>query len=246
MDNKVPHHLLNGSGIYIIRNSINHKIYIGSAVVFVRRFRQHKHLLLSGRHPSKHLLRHVAKYGIDTLSFELLESCPVETIISREQFYLDSLQPFVNNGFNTSAIAGSTIGVKHTEEAKRKMSMLKKGKKPGEEVRARMSRSQRGRRMSPETIEKMRRAQSNKSYGPEARRNMSLSHIGKKQSQETKDKRAAALRGKTKNGTVVLNLSTGIFYDSIKDAAFACGLVHSTLHRKVIGIHTNNTPFVIA
>jgi group I intron endonuclease len=246
MEYKIPHYLSKSSGIYIIRNTINHKIYVGSAVLLIRRYRQHKHRILSGIHQSRHLLHHVSKYGINTLSFELLEKCPTDLLIAREQHYLDTLRPFVDNGFNTSEIAGATVGVKHTEYTKKIMSECRKGKKLSEETKRRMSAAQQGRKMSPESIEKMKRAQSNKSYGPEARRNMSIAHVGQKQSQETKDKRAASLRGKTKNGMIVLNTATGIFYDSIKEAALLYGIVHTTLHRKITGRIKNNTPFRLA
>jgi group I intron endonuclease len=232
------------SGIYSISNSINNKVYIGSAVVFERRFRQHKHQILSGKHPSKHLLHHVAKYGIKTLSFDLVELSEAADILQREQYYLDMIKPFESKGFNTSPIAGSTIGVKHTEEARKRMSLLRMGKKPTEETRKKMAIAQTGRKHSAEAFEKMFKAQANKSYGEVARKNMSLAHIGHKQSEETKNKRAAALRGITKNGDLVLNLETGIFYSSIKEAAATTQLCHSTLHRKLVGKFTNNTSFI--
>lgn len=244
MNFDIPSELSNKSGIYIIKNSINNKVYIGSAIIFSRRFRQHKHLILSKKHNSKHLNHHVSKYGIESLSFGLLEVCAAGELLQREQYYLDLYDPFKGNGFNTSRIAGFTIGYKHTDASRSVMSEKKKGKKPPANATENARKYWSGRKHSPETYVKMIAAQANKTYDEAARKNMSLAHLGKKQSQETKDKRAAALRGVTKNGDIVLNQETGIFYESIKDAAKTMYYSHSSLHRKVTGRRINNTPFI--
>lgn len=244
----IPLHHRNSSGIYIIRNSINDKIYIGSAVLFSRRQRQHLHDLRRGKHKSPHLQHHFDKYGESSLTFSILEICPIAELITKEQSYLDTHQPFKEQGFNTSQIAGCTMGYKHTEESKAKMSAAKVGKKPPKAATENARKYWLGRKHSPETYEKMRRAQANKSYDEVARKNMSLAHIGHKQTEETKKKRADILRGNghNKTGTIVLNTQTGIYYLNVKDAARSFGMVHSTLHRKLTKPNRiNNTPFVI-
>ena len=104
------------SVIYIIKSKVQpEKFYIGSAVNFYQRIRNHKSDLVKKKHCSKHLQNHVNKYGIKDISFEILERVyDKNNLISREQYYLDLYKPI----FNTCKIAGSPLGTKHSEETK--------------------------------------------------------------------------------------------------------------------------------
>lgn len=86
----------NESGIYCITNSINNKVYIGSTICFFTRKRQHFIELKGGYHNNPKLQNFVNKYGIDTLSFYILETCTIDTLLEREQWYLDNTE----NKFN--------------------------------------------------------------------------------------------------------------------------------------------------
>lgn len=151
---------MKGGGIYKIVNLINNKIYIGSAVKFYNRFHIHKHHLKIGKHHSLYLQRAYNKYGENAFEFhilEVIENPTKEKLIEREQFYLDSLKP----DYNIAVIAGSNLGIKRSEETKRKQSLLKLGK-PGprlgaiipQEMRNRISAKLKGRKQSKETISK--------------------------------------------------------------------------------------------
>lgn len=81
------------SGIYIIKNIINCKIYVGSTKDFDKR--KHKHFLdlKNGKHSSIKLQRAYNKYGVDNFVFEIIEKLPyVKDIQKREQFWIDSLK----------------------------------------------------------------------------------------------------------------------------------------------------------
>ena len=123
MINMIPLAIRNLSGVYKITNSINAKFYIGSANSFRVRRNCHASNLRHNKHHSARLQNHVNKYGIETLSFELVEACPVEQTIEREQYYLDLLQPSNPKvGFNISGNAQSPMkGKKHTPETLAKM-----------------------------------------------------------------------------------------------------------------------------
>lgn len=43
------------SGVYIIRNAINNRIYVGSAKVFTDRYWKHRSTLMTGKHRSPQL-----------------------------------------------------------------------------------------------------------------------------------------------------------------------------------------------
>ncbi len=59
--------------IYKIRNVVNSKFYVGSAIDTRTRFRQHRRLLRKGTHHSKHLQASWNKYGEDAFKFEVVE-----------------------------------------------------------------------------------------------------------------------------------------------------------------------------
>jgi group I intron endonuclease len=61
--------------IYKIRNLINDKFYVGSAMDTRSRFRQHRKLLRRGTHHCKHLQAAWNKYGEDRFCFEVVEQC---------------------------------------------------------------------------------------------------------------------------------------------------------------------------
>lgn len=84
------------SGIYCIKNIINDKVYIGSAVNIGARVRHHKWALRSNNHSNIKLQRFVSKYGIDVIYIEILEKCLRNELLLKEQFYLDELNPWYN------------------------------------------------------------------------------------------------------------------------------------------------------
>ena len=86
-----------------------------------RRFRQHKHSLLTDKSQNIRLQRSFNKYGKDNFIFCVLEYCT--NIIEREQFYIDTLNPV----FNLRRIAESNAGYKWTEEQKQHQSEVHKG-----------------------------------------------------------------------------------------------------------------------
>lgn len=114
------------SGVYIISNDIDHRIYVGSAINFKHRYRTHKSNLLKGENCNVKLLNFINKYGIEHLTFTATELCSKEYILKLEQEYLDRLQPFNENGFNINKLAESPLGYKHTDAAKAKMKLKNK------------------------------------------------------------------------------------------------------------------------
>ena len=122
-------------GIYKITNVINGNTYIGSAVNLHRRMRDHRRALVCNRHRNAHLQSSWNKYGADSFTFEVVENCEKELAVEREQFYMDLLKP----KYNIAPVAGNSLGVKHTDESKQRMSEAHIGCKHTEEARKRMS-----------------------------------------------------------------------------------------------------------
>jgi len=109
--------------IYQITNIINSKIYLGSAKYFAGRKGNHYYKLRNNKHHNKHLQNSYNKYG-DVFKFEIIEYCSSENLVEREQYYIDTLNP----DYNILKEAFSSLGYKHTEKCKRKMSLNRKGK----------------------------------------------------------------------------------------------------------------------
>lgn len=119
----------NKSGIYIITNSINNKVYIGSAVNLHTRFIGHKHQFNKNKH-NERFQNFVNKYGSDVLSFCLIEYCDKERLIEREQYWIDYYQSYKSKlGYNISKNAGSTLGCKMPESHKNACKERMKGTK---------------------------------------------------------------------------------------------------------------------
>lgn len=126
------------SGIYQIKNKINGKFYIGSAVNFIKRKANHFIFLKNGNHPNIHLQRASQKYGVDNLEFMVLEYVEVDKLIEREQLWID----WTNPKYNILKVAGSVLGFKHSEETKNK---YYKNKKDKEETKLKKSLATKGR-----------------------------------------------------------------------------------------------------
>lgn len=102
------------SGIYKIENQITKDIYIGSSINLNNRKSRHFKDLEKQIHHSIILQRAVNKYGIKNFNFIILEKCSKETLLQREQYYLDLLQPL----YNILKNAGNSLGHVVSEETK--------------------------------------------------------------------------------------------------------------------------------
>lgn len=111
------------SGIYQIKNIINNKIYIGSAINLYARFRSHKFDLRNNKHSNNKLQNSWNKNNEKNFIFEIIETCKKEILIEREQYYLDILKP----EYNICKIAYSRIGTKNFNS---KTNGFKKGNIP--------------------------------------------------------------------------------------------------------------------
>lgn len=145
-------------GIYCIHTPVNGKRYIGSSVDIQHRMGQHLSLLRLGKHRNPHLQSAFSKYGEDAFLIQVVEQCERDQILSREQHYLDTLQP----EYNVCRTAGNTLGYRHTAEGKAKMSEANKGnqrflgRKHKDSTKALISQKATGRKYSDEKKAKAR------------------------------------------------------------------------------------------
>jgi group I intron endonuclease len=118
---------LKTSGVYLILNTLNSRIYIGSAIDVQKRWKEHRGTLRKGTHVNRHLQRAFSKYSEAAFEILMLEyTLPhKDALMMREQHYLDWLQPFGSDGYNICRKAGSVLGVKrslkHREQIRQRM-----------------------------------------------------------------------------------------------------------------------------
>lgn len=124
------------SGVYGFLCKTTGKLYIGSSINFSSRFNDH----IKDSRSNVQLQRAIKKYKLGDFIFVVFEFCEPKDLISREQFYIDSLKP----EFNILTSAGSSLGYKHTEETKAKLSESHNGKTVSEETKAKISESNKG------------------------------------------------------------------------------------------------------
>jgi len=114
--------LKNKGGIYSFINTVNSNQYIGSAKDFYLRLNEH----LGNKKSNLALQKSFAKYGLDKFNFCIYEYFSYETKIISSKALTD-LETYYITKFNFSTLynfkanATSSLGYKHTEEARLKM-----------------------------------------------------------------------------------------------------------------------------
>ena len=145
-------------GIYLIKNVVNGKVYVGSSINITNRWSWHKNALKRGNHHSIYLQRAWNKHGKESFSFETIEEVKNKHHLqSIEQIYLDYFKAGKSEKcFNICPIAGTCLGTKLTEAHKKNISKnhgsknlngkphWRKGKKHSEETKRKMSETRRG------------------------------------------------------------------------------------------------------
>lgn len=108
--------------IYLIRNNINNKIYIGQTTSSVEtRFKQHKKQLRDGNHGNAHLQSAWNKYGEDCWSVELLTECSsLEEMNEKERLLIQEYNS-IDRNFGYNIREGGDGGGRHSDETKEKL-----------------------------------------------------------------------------------------------------------------------------
>lgn len=148
------------AGVYVIRNKVNGRRYVGSSMNIPARWKMHSKHLSEGRHHNKFLQRCWNKRCADSFAFETILYCAPDMCLFYEQRAMDCLRP----EYNAAPVAGSQLGYKHTEETRKKMSAARRkdfspfsGKRHTEETRRKISETKTGVKLgkySPERIKK--------------------------------------------------------------------------------------------
>lgn len=201
--------------IYLIRNMVNGKGYVGQTVRSVKeRLREHWSDAKSAR-TEMALHKALTKYGIDNFSVIEIASAQEGPILNElERHFIENLGTLSPSGYNISRGGkGRASGFSVSEETRQKMSVARKGKpssKKGipvsEEQKRKQSIAMTGRKPTEEQRRKMSEKSKGRKYpgrilSDEHKAKVSLSLIGNKRSvgrihsEETKAKMSLKRKG---------------------------------------------------
>lgn len=105
-------------GIYKIQNNKNGKIYIGQSIHLEQRWREHLILLRKNKHYNRHLQFAYNKYGEDSFTFTVIQTCDECDLDFYENKYIVEFNS-VLNGYNLTYGGESSD---KSEETKEKLS----------------------------------------------------------------------------------------------------------------------------
>ncbi len=144
-------------GIYIIYNTFNEKMYVGSSANVQQRILIHLKELSRNNHHSIILQREFNKYGLETFKFYLVKEIKQRSkkqLIYWEQYFIDYYSP----EYNICPEAYSCLGRISSQSHKDKIANALKGRKLSEERKQQIRESwkiRRTKKVSKETRDKL-------------------------------------------------------------------------------------------
>lgn len=127
------------SGIYLIQNIFNGRKYVGSSRNLKHRRASHFSELRNNYHGNYKLQKEYNKYGETAFRWIILEKCEIDTLIQREQWWLDSLKPEYN--ILKKADNHACTETEKRAEARKIHAEKMRGRKASKETREKMSKS---------------------------------------------------------------------------------------------------------
>lgn len=208
-------------GIYIIKNKVNKKLYLGKTIHIEKRRKEHLNRLRRGKHENKYLQRAFNKYGEQNFIFDVLikdNSLTDDELDSLEIMYIRLFNLKDSNyGYNLTYGGGGSVGYKATEEQRRKRSIKSKGK----------NNPFYGKKISKEQREKMNDGIRKVTKTKEYREKMSIVMKGRVFTEEhSKNKSLAQMGGKNPQARRVS--VDGEIFDCVKDVAIKYGIPQNT------------------
>lgn len=186
------------TGVYVIRNIVNDKVYVGGAYKsFEQRFFIHRRDLRAGRHSNEHLQSAWNKYGEDSFEFIVFERVMANQCAERETYWIGQLKAANREfGYNKSPIGGSPLGTKHSLKSRENFSAAMRKRMESPEERFKVGNAMRGKKHSQEVKDAQSERGKRMWASPDIRERIIASNTGKKRTEEQRERIAASLRGK--------------------------------------------------
>lgn len=164
----------------------------------------------------KRLYNSLLKHGFSNHKIEILELCDVLKLNERERYYQEFYDVLSKNGLNCVYQCTNEKKRVISQEMKSKISLKNKGLNNG-------------------------------MYGIKHTEEFKQNRRNHKHTQESILKiQERSKGGNNPNAKIVLDLSTGIFYDCVGDASVILGMKRDCLKQKLNGKRKNNTNYIYA
>ena len=93
------------SGIYLIKNILDDKVYIGSSINLKSREYKHFWMLRKGIHDNNYLQSSYNKFGEENFKFEILENCEQGLLVEKENHYIEKYKSIQSEfGYNLAKV----------------------------------------------------------------------------------------------------------------------------------------------
>lgn len=184
-------------GIYMIRNVVNGKVYVGKSFDIEKRWANHRYELNKGIHVNNHLQSAWNKYGEGNFEFSIIEECSEDELNNREIYWIKTLDTY-HNGYNQTE---GGEGTHLPEDVKMKIGAASKDWWSNPENKNKMSEARKGdgsfwygKTFPEDMVHKL--SDAHKNLNDEIRKKYSDSHKGKSLSEETKHKISQSSKGR--------------------------------------------------
>ena len=87
---KCSENLGKDSGIYLIKNTVNGKVYVGKTLNFRKRFSKYNYAINHKKVKmiNQRFLNSIVKYGVGKFEFSIIEKCKVDDLSDRELYWM--------------------------------------------------------------------------------------------------------------------------------------------------------------
>lgn len=214
--------------IYKATNKINGNVYIGKTTKdFIKRLNEHKNLGKSGA-KKYYFYNAIRKHGFENFEWEIIydnegRNINLNILNTIEKFFIYQYKVSGIKLYNTTIGGDGIVGLKftdehrkkiseankgriHSDETKKLWSSQRKGKKPSEESKLKISESQKGKKLSQETKDKISKLHKGRVLTEEHKLKLSLAkkgkpspHRGRIVSDETRKKQSLAQKNRFKS-----------------------------------------------
>lgn len=201
----IPQELKGRSGIYQITNTVNGKMYVGSAVNIFHRWETHLSDFKLKKHTSK-FQNAWNKYGAQAFEFSVIEFVEVkDSLLDREQYWLDLLDT-AKKGYNTNIKAESRLGTKMPKEVNEHLSKVRQEKEAKRKA-AGIPHFNKGRQLDPAVTA---RQLATKRAKLEADKALGIPHFNKGRTGHKQSPETIAKRNLSREATLVKKAQDGI------------------------------------
>lgn len=233
-------------GIYKITSPLG-CVYIGQSVNISKRFIQHKK---DSKKRKYKLYNSFNKYGFENHTFEVLELCSVDLLNEKERYYQELYNVLGKKGLNLRYTKTSDKSGFLSCETKEKLRKKDISYMYGNNFRS-------GIQHTKEIKDKIRNTLISNAKKPDYKNAMTgrkgdlNPFFGKKHSLETRLKQSLRLKGSRNlvkynedRKCPIIDITTGIFFESINEASLCMGVKKSSLKAMLSGKYNNKTNLI--